>query len=294
MLAVVEARTECSVEIVPPLAPETAPGPDVDLVEMAGADAGPLIAAGRLAVINERGVNGLADVPGRLRDAVRDPSGALRAVPYLWSPQMLLARRSAFGEQPPTSLRSLFARRSAARAALPDSPLELAVAARYLGIGNPFALARDELAAARETLAPARPLVHLYGSASELRSLFRRNLIDLALGNPSTLGDQRADVEAVLPERGNDRRRARARHRLGHASLALRAPRRRRAPGARLAGAAGADPRAPTGAQRDLHGARARCLQDAPARALEHARGERHGRSAGGRGGRHGLAGMGG
>ena len=202
VLAVVEARTDCSVEIVPPLAPETAPGPDVDLVELAGADAGPLIAAGRLAVINERGVNGLADVPGRLRDAVRDPSGALRAVPYLWSPQMLLARRSTFGEQPPTSLRSLFARRSAARAALPDSPLELAVAARYLGIGDPFALARDELAAARETLAPARPLVHLYGSASELRSLFRRNLIDLALGNPSTLGDQRADVEAVLPEEG--------------------------------------------------------------------------------------------
>ena len=202
VLAAAEARTGCGVRIVPPLAPEEAPGAAVDLVELAGTDAGPLIAAGRLAVIGEGGINGLADVPDRLLDAMRDPSGALRAVPYLWSPQMLLARRSAFGDQPPTSLRSLFARRGAARAALPDSPLELAVAARYLGIGNPFALARDELVAARETLAPARPLVHLYSSASDLRSLFRRNVIDLALGNASTLGNQRADVVAVLPGEG--------------------------------------------------------------------------------------------
>ena len=59
--------------------------------------------------------------------------------------------------QPPTSLRALFSRRGAARAALPDSPLELAVAARYLGIGDPFALERDELVAARGVVAPARP-----------------------------------------------------------------------------------------------------------------------------------------
>ena len=73
-------------------------------------------------------MNGLGDVPGSLRDAVRDSSGGLRAIPYLWSPQLLLARVKAFGGQPPTSVRALFSRRGAARAAVPDSPLELAVA----------------------------------------------------------------------------------------------------------------------------------------------------------------------
>jgi hypothetical protein len=202
VLSAVEARTRCRVQVVPPLARDAAPGSGMDLVELAGGAAGPLIASGRLAVVEETGVGGLGDVPGRLRDAVRDPGGALRAVPYLWSPQMLLARRSVFGAQPPTSLRALFARRGAARVALPDSPLELGVAARYLGIGTPFALDRDELAAARQTLAPARPLVHLYADAAALRSLFRRGQVDLALGNPSTLGDQRPAVVAVLPSEG--------------------------------------------------------------------------------------------
>jgi hypothetical protein len=198
----VAARTGCSVKIVRPLAPGALPGRGQDLVELAGADAGPLIASGRLAVIDDGSVNGLGDIPGRLRDAVRDASGGLRAVPYLWSPQLLLARRSVYGEQPPTSLRSLFSRRGAARAALPDSPFELALAARYLGIGNAFALGRDELAAAREVLAPAEPLLHFYAHAATLRSLFRSGAVDLALGNPAMLGDQRADVVAVAPDEG--------------------------------------------------------------------------------------------
>jgi spermidine/putrescine-binding protein len=147
-------------------------------------------------------VNGLGDVPGRLRDAVRDASGGLRAVPYLWTAQLLLARSTAFGAQPPTSLRALFSRRQAVRAAVPDSPLELAVAARYLGIGNPFALAHDELISAREVVAPASRLLHLYRSATQLRALFRRGAIDMALGNPATLGDQRASVVAILPSEG--------------------------------------------------------------------------------------------
>ena len=88
------------------------------------------------------------------------------------------------------------------RTALPDSPLELAVAARYLGIGDPFALARDELTSAREVVAPASRLLHLYSDATQLRTLFRRGEIDLALGNPSTLGDQRAGVVAILPSEG--------------------------------------------------------------------------------------------
>ncbi len=139
---------------------------------MRGEDAGPLIAAGRLTVIDERSVNGLGDVPGRLRDPVRDVGGELRAIPYLWSPQLFLARSKAFGDQPPTSLRALFSRRQAVRTALPDSPLELAVAARYLGIGDPFALARDELTSARRGRraceSPAPPLQQRHAAARAL------------------------------------------------------------------------------------------------------------------------------
>jgi spermidine/putrescine-binding protein len=202
VLRAVVAATGCSVQVVPPLASGAPPGAGVDMVEMRGEDAGALIASGRLSVIDEATVNGLGDVPGRLRDALRDASGGLRAVPYLWSPQLLLARSKAFGGQPPTSLRALFSRQGALRAALPDSPLELALAARYLGIGDPFALARDELNSAREVVAPASRLLHLYSSATQLRTLFRRGEIDLALGNPSTLGAQRAGVVATLPSEG--------------------------------------------------------------------------------------------
>jgi hypothetical protein len=202
VLQSVAARTGCHVRIVPPLAAGQMPSAMTDLVEMRGEDVGPLISARRLALIEEPTVNGLGDVPGALRDAVRDPGGGLRAVPYLWTPQLLLARRSVYGEQAPTSLRLLFSRRGAARAALPDSPLELAVAARYLGIGDPFALARDDLEAARAIVAPAGPLLHLYDGAAALRALFRRGAIDLALGNPATLGDQRPAVVAKLPDEG--------------------------------------------------------------------------------------------
>jgi hypothetical protein len=198
----VATRTGCRVQIVPPLSAGTVPGAGVDLVELRGDDAGALIASGRLAPIEERTVPGLGDVPGRLRDAVRDAGGGLRAVPYLWSAQLLLARRSVYGTQPPASLRSLFSLRGAARAALPDSPLELALAARYLGLSDPFALGHDELVAARGVLAPARPLLHLYSNGAALRSLFRRGVIDLALGNPATLGDQRGHVIATLPSEG--------------------------------------------------------------------------------------------
>jgi spermidine/putrescine-binding protein len=202
VLRAVVAATGCRVQVVPPLAAGVAPPAGTDLVEIRGEEAGALIASGRLAVIDERTVNGLGDVPGSLRDAVRDGSGALRAVPYLWGPQLLLARSKAFGGQPPTSLRALFSRRQAVRAALPDSALELALAARYLGIGNPFALTRDELDSARQVVAPASRLLHLYSDATQLRALFRRGEIDLALGNPATLGDQRSGVVAVLPSEG--------------------------------------------------------------------------------------------
>ena len=202
VLDAVAARTGCRVQVVPPLAPGAVPGAGIDIVELRGDEAGALVSSGRLALIEERTVPGLGDVPSRLRDVVRDAGGGLRAIPYLWSPQLLLSRRSVYGAKPPASLRSLFSLRGAARAALPDSPLELALAARYLGLGDPFALDRDELVAARGVVTPAGPLLHLYRDAASLRSLFRRGVIDLALGNPATLGDQRGKVVASLPREG--------------------------------------------------------------------------------------------
>jgi hypothetical protein len=202
VLRAVAARTGCRVRIVPQLAPGAVPVTGIDLVELRGDDAGALVASGRLELIKESTVPGLGDVPGKLRDVVRDAAGGLRAVPYLWSPQLLLARRSVHGTKPPRSLRALFSLRGAERTALPDSPLELAIAARYLGVGDPFELDRDELAAARGVVAPARPLLHLYSDAAALRSLFRRGVIDLALGNAATLGDQRGSVVASVPAEG--------------------------------------------------------------------------------------------
>ena len=193
------------------------------------------------------------------------------------------ARSSA--TQPPTSLRSLFARRGAARAALPDSPLELALAARYLGIGNPFALARDELVAARE-VARAGP--------AAAAPLLERVRAALALPPRADRPRARQRRDARRPARGRRARccRARARSRPSGCSASSRARPRavcaRRVAGALLApvlaGAARCGARAALGARGDLRGALGRRLQDAPAGALEHAREQRRGRPAGGRG----------
>ena len=262
------AATGCRVRVVPPLPSGALPRAGVDLIEMRGDDAGGLMAAGRLAVIDEPGVTGLGDVPGSLRDAVRDPGGSLRAIPYLWSPQLLLASTRAFGTQPPTSLRALFSRRQASRTALPDSPLELALAARYLGIGDPFALARDELTSAREVVAPASRLLHLYADAAQLRALFRRGEIDLAVGNPATLGDQRAGVVAVLPSEGTIATERVLGIVSGSPRGGLRAAHRRRAARAACPGRALARARVDAGAQRNVRHARGGGLQERCERAL--------------------------
>ena len=244
-------------------------------------------------MIDERSVNGLGDVPGRLRDPVRDVGGELRAIPYLWSPQLFLARSKAFGDQPPTSLRALFSRRQAVRTALPDSPLELAVAARYLGIGDPFALARDELTSARQVVAPASHLLHLYSNATQLRALFRRGEIDLALGNPATLGNQRAGIVTILPSEGTIATRARAGRRRGLLAGWVREAARRRVARAARAGRPVARARVDARTQRNLRHARRTSLQDGAARALAHAREQRRGGPSRPCGGCHGLARMG-
>ena len=220
-------------------------------------------------------MDGLSDVPGRLRDVVRDAGGGLRAVPYLWSPQLLLARRR-LRLHPPTSLRTLFSLRGAARAALPDSPLELALAARYLGLGDPFALERDELAAAREVFAPAA-----------------RCCISIPTPRPALALPPRRDRSRAR-QRLRARRSARRCHRElpGEGTIATSAcsasSRARGAPSARGAspaacwrpgaGAAGRRARPDAGARGHLRSAFGGCLHGAPADALADAREQRDGR----------------
>ena len=68
----------------------------------------------------------------------------------------------------------------------------------------------------------------------QLRALFRRGEIDLALGNPATLGDQRAGVVAVLPSEGTIATERVLGIVSGYAARGLRAAHRRRAARARL------------------------------------------------------------
>ena len=145
----------------------------------------------------------------------------------------------AFGAQPPTSLRALFSRRQAARAALPDSPLELAAGGalpRHRRPVRPCAR-RAHLGPRGRRARPSR-LLHLYADAAQLRSLFRRGEIDLALGNPSTLGDQRAGVVAVLPSEGTIATERVLGIVSGSPRGGLRAPHRRRAARAACPGGA--------------------------------------------------------
>ncbi len=143
-------------------------------------------------------------------------------------------------------------------------------------------------------VAPARPLLHLYSDAAALRSLFRRGVIDLALGNAATLGDQRASVVASVPAEGT----ISTERVLGVVAGTRRAVCARRVAGALLAPAA----QARLAAARGLLPVRTatcaalseRRLHDPPAGALADAREQLHGDSSGGFGGCHGLAGMGG
>ena len=239
-------------------------------------------------------MNGLGDVPGTpaRRRARRRRRAARHAVPV----EPAAAARAPLGVRRPAAdepARAVLAPR-AVRAALPDSPLELAVAARYLGIGDPFALARDELASAREVVAPAQsaaaPLLRCRRAALALparrdrscaRATPRRSAISARASSRACPSEGTIATERVLGVVA------------GHAARRLRAARRRRVARARRAGAARRRARAAARAHGDLRRALRGRLQDAPACALADAREQRRGDPSGRRGGCHGLAGMG-
>ena len=247
---------------MPPLAAGELPGPGIDIVELRGDDAGPAARLGPPRA--DRGAapsTGLGDVSGRLRDPLRDPGGGLRAVPYLWSPQLLLARRSVFG----SGRRRRCARSS--RSAVPRAPrcptrrsssrsprATSASATRSRSIATSWhRRARCSRRRARSCASTAMPPSCARSSGAGDRP---------ALGTAGTLGDQRGAVVATLPSQGTIATSARSAS-SRHAARRLRAPRRRRAARrrsaqARLAAAHGGSSRC---ARRP-----ARCSRRSPAR----------------------------
>ena len=196
----------------------------------------------------------------------------------------------------PASLRSLFSLRGASRAALPDSPLELALAARYLGIGDPFALDRDELRRPRAGSSRQRvPLLHLYRE---------RRRLALALPPRRDRPRARQPGDARRPARQGRREscRARARSRPSGSSASSRARAARSARAASPAACCAPVAQARLAAVRGLVPVRAAtcsalsesALRGAPAGALADAREQLDGGSSNGFRGRHGMAGMGG
>ena len=294
VLRAVAAATGCRVRVVPPLPSGALPRAGVDLIEMRGDDAGGLIATrsprrdqraqrdrtrrrpGELARCRSR--------PGRV--APRDP---LPVEPAAAARQYQGLRQPAADEP----ARALLAcgRRRAPRCPTRRSSSRWRRATSASAIRSP-SRATSSPRPARSSPRPSR-LLHLYADAAQLRTLFRRGEIDLAVGNPATLGDQRARVVAVLPSEGT----IATERVLGIVSGSPRGACARRIAGALLAppaqAAALARARIDAGAQRDLRHARRDGLQERGARTLAHAREQRGGRPSRRGGRRHGVARMG-
>lgn len=112
-----------------------------------------------------------ADVIGSVRRA-GERDGVLYGVPFAWGPEYLLASRRAF-PVPPTSYDALFDPAYAGRIAVPDDPLQIALAALVLGASDPYALDARDLDEAEELVRRQRPLVREYWSdPADLAGLF--------------------------------------------------------------------------------------------------------------------------
>ena len=116
-------------------------------------------------------------------------------VPFVWGPE-LLASRKAFPTAP-MSFDSLYDPAFAGRIAVPDDPLQVALAALVLGTGDPYALNAADLDAAGQLVQRQRPLVREYWShLSDLAGLFADGRI--------VLGQARGKVAASLAPLGVD------------------------------------------------------------------------------------------
>jgi len=189
-----EAATGCKVTVEPQ-------GSSADVVRRASATDVDVFAVSGDAVLSLAVAGAAAPLPGGADDdvvpAVRragERDGDRFGVPFAWGPEYLLATRRAF-PVPPTSYDALYDPAYAGRIAVPDDPLQLAVAAVVLDARDPYALDARDLDAAAELVRRQRPLVREYWSdPADLAALFADGRI--------VLGQARGKVAADLASVG--------------------------------------------------------------------------------------------
>jgi putative spermidine/putrescine transport system substrate-binding protein len=167
-----EAATGCHVTIEPR-------GSSAEIVRNATSAATDVFAVSGDAVLALTVAGAAAPVPrgvdGDVIEAVRragERDGRRYGVPFVWGPELLLAARREF-PVPPASYDVLFDPAYAGRIAVPDDPLQIAVAALVLGTRDPYALDARDLDAAAELIRRQRPLVREYWSdPADLGALF--------------------------------------------------------------------------------------------------------------------------
>ena len=140
----------------------------------------------------------MTSFPPSAASAERD--GDRYGVPFAWGPEYLLSTRRAF-PVPPTSFDSLYDPAYAGRIAVPDDPLQIAVAAVMLDSRDPYALDARSLDAAAELVRRQRPLVREYWSApADLAALFADGRVVLGQARGKVASDLSAvGVAATVP-----------------------------------------------------------------------------------------------
>ena len=176
----------------------------VDLVSVRADRLRPLAFARLVVPLEAADIDGMGGLASRLRSlqAVTLNENPY-AIPYAWEPLLLLSRRAAFPDGPPTSLRALWEPANSPVVAVPEDPLTLATAALSVGVDDPFALAASDLAAADELVRLAPPAYRCTSSA-QLESLLVSGEVELALGPPRVASALRGrlDVAATIPSEG--------------------------------------------------------------------------------------------
>ena len=195
-----EAATGCRVTLEPR-------GSSADIVRRASATDGDVFAVSGDAVLSLAVAGAAAPVPtgadGDVVEAVRragERDGVRYGVPFAWGPEYLLATRRAF-PVPPASYDALFDPAYAGRIAVPDDPLQIALAAVVLGARDPYALDARGLDAAGELVRRQRPLVREYWSdPADLAGLFADGRIVLGQARGKVATDLAAvGVWATVP-----------------------------------------------------------------------------------------------
>jgi len=125
-------------------------------------------------------------------------------VPTLWGANVLLYRPDKIVAVPNWS--AIYDQRYRGKIAVPDNPLQIADAALYLGVRDPYELTRAQFAASVALLKRQRPLVSGYWRyASDEVSLFADGRAWLGPGwrwQADQLAEKNVDVRSVVPPKG--------------------------------------------------------------------------------------------